>query len=48
MLASIVIRTLDECACEVVDVEVVRPSLDDVFLTITGKPADDDQSEEAS
>ncbi|MGI9623563.1 MAG: ATP-binding cassette domain-containing protein [Acidimicrobiales bacterium] len=30
------IRALDECRCDVIDVELRRPSLDDVFLTITG------------
>ncbi len=35
------IRTLDDCQCDVVDVEVRRPSLDDVFLAITGSSPDD-------
>ena len=35
------IRALDDCACDVVDVELRRPSLDDVFLTITGSSPDD-------
>jgi len=35
------IRTLDDCECDVVDVEVRRPSLDDVFLAITGSSPDD-------
>ena len=35
------IRALDDCACDVIDVELRRPSLDDVFLTITGSSPDD-------
>jgi len=31
------IRALDEAGAEVVDVEVRRPTLDDVFLTLTGR-----------
>ncbi len=34
------IRTLDDCECDVVDVEVRRPSLDDVFLALTGHTAE--------
>ncbi len=36
-----VIRALDDCNCDVVDVELRRPSLDDVFLTLTGSSPDD-------
>jgi len=42
------IRALDEAGAEVVDVEVRRPTLDDVFLTLTGRRAegnDDDSSD---
>ncbi|MFN3216713.1 MAG: ATP-binding cassette domain-containing protein [Acidimicrobiales bacterium] len=35
------IRALDACGCQVVDVETRRPSLDDVFLTLTGASPDD-------
>ena len=35
------IRALDDCDCDVVDVELRRPSLDDVFLAITGSSPDD-------
>lgn len=35
------IRRLDDCDCDVVDVEVRRPSLDDVFLSLTGSSPDD-------
>ena len=35
------IRALDDCSCDVLDVEVRRPSLDDVFLAITGSSPDD-------
>lgn len=42
------IRALDDADCEVVDVELRRPSLDDVFLTLTGsKTAHDDATESA-
>mgnify|MGYP002630000948 CR=1 FL=1 len=37
------IRSLDDAQCEVIDVELRRPSLDDVFLTLTGKTANDDE-----
>ncbi len=39
------IRVLDDCDCDVLNVEMRRPSLDDVFLTITGtapEPTDGD------
>jgi ABC-2 type transport system ATP-binding protein len=35
------IRALDDCECDVIDVAVRRPSLDDVFLAITGASPDD-------
>ncbi len=35
------IRALDDCDCDVVDVELRRPSLDDVFLAITGSSPDE-------
>ncbi len=35
------IRELDSCNCDVLDVELRRPSLDDVFLTITGASPDE-------
>jgi ABC-2 type transport system ATP-binding protein len=35
------IRALDDCNCDVLDVEVRRPGLDDVFLSITGSSPDD-------
>jgi ABC-2 type transport system ATP-binding protein len=34
------IRALDDAGAEVVDVEVRRPTLDDVFLTLTGRRAE--------
>jgi ABC-2 type transport system ATP-binding protein len=37
-----VVRALDEVGVDVLDLEVRRPTLDDVFLTLTGHPADDD------
>ncbi len=40
------IRALDDAGVDVLDVEVRRPTLDDVFMTLTGKraeSADDDQ-----
>ena len=37
-----VIRALDDAGVDVLDVEVRRPTLDDVFLTLTGRaPADE-------
>jgi ABC-2 type transport system ATP-binding protein len=36
-----VIRALDDAGLDVLDVEVRRPTLDDVFLTLTGRAADD-------
>lgn len=36
-----VIRALDEAGIDVLDVEVRRPTLDDVFLTLTGRPVDE-------
>jgi ABC-2 type transport system ATP-binding protein len=38
-----VIRALDDADIDVLDVEVRRPTLDDVFLTLTGRPADAEQ-----
>lgn len=35
------IRALDDCGADVVDVEVRRPTLDDVFLKLTGHRADE-------
>ncbi len=42
-----VIRALDDAGIDVLDVEVRRPTLDDVFLTLTGRAATDDQEEVA-
>ncbi|BAN04470.1 daunorubicin resistance protein DrrA family ABC transporter ATP-binding protein [Ilumatobacter coccineus] len=43
------IRALDDADVDVLDVEVRRPTLDDVFLQLTGKRADaDEQTEEPS
>ncbi|CAN5557388.1 daunorubicin resistance protein DrrA family ABC transporter ATP-binding protein [soil metagenome] len=36
-----VVRALDEVGVDVLDLEVRRPTLDDVFLTLTGHPAED-------
>jgi ABC-2 type transport system ATP-binding protein len=38
-----VIRALDDAGIDVLDVEVRRPTLDDVFLTLTGRTTDADQ-----
>ncbi|MFW2333975.1 ATP-binding cassette domain-containing protein [Ilumatobacter sp.] len=43
-----VIRALDEAGVDVLDVEVRRPTLDDVFLTLTGRAATDELEEVAS
>lgn len=37
------IRALDDCGADVVDVEVRRPTLDDVFLNLTGRRTDTDE-----
>lgn len=37
------IRLLDDAGIDVLDVEVRRPTLDDVFLTLTGRPAEETQ-----
>jgi ABC-2 type transport system ATP-binding protein len=41
------IRALDSCDCDVLDVELRRPSLDDVFLSITGASPDEMSSDRA-
>jgi ABC-2 type transport system ATP-binding protein len=38
-----VIRALDDAGVDVLDVEVNRPTLDDVFLTLTGRTTGDDE-----
>ncbi|MDJ0768205.1 MAG: ATP-binding cassette domain-containing protein [Ilumatobacter sp.] len=40
-----VIRALDDAGIDVLDVEVRRPTLDDVFLTLTGRSATDELEE---
>jgi ABC-2 type transport system ATP-binding protein len=42
------VRRLDEAGIEPANVTVREPSLDDVFLTLTGRPAQDENEEEAS
>lgn len=42
------IRALDDAGADVVDIEVRRPTLDDVFLTLTGRRAESDESEEVT
>ena len=41
------IRALDGAGVGVDDVEVHRPSLDDVFFALTGRPAEPAESESA-
>ena len=41
-LATTVVRALDDARITVDDVEVRRPSLDDVFFALTGHPAEDE------
>ena len=41
-----VIRALDDADVDVLDVEVRRPTLDDVFLTLTGHASDEDDAVE--
>ena len=40
-----VIRALDDVGVDVLDVEVHRPTLDDVFLTLTGRTTSDEHEE---
>lgn len=42
------VRVLDDAGIEVVDVSVRHPTLDDVFLQLTGKPAEDSPDAEMS
>lgn len=42
-----VIRALDDAGIDVLDVEVRRPTLDDVFLTLTGRSTGDETEEVA-
>ncbi len=42
-LATTVVRALDESRITVDDVEVRRPSLDDVFFALTGRPAQESE-----
>ncbi len=41
-----VIRALDDATIDVLDVEVRRPTLDDVFLTLTGRATADETDDE--
>jgi ABC-2 type transport system ATP-binding protein len=41
-LATTVVRALDDAGISVDDVELRRPSLDDVFFALTGRPAEPD------
>jgi ABC-2 type transport system ATP-binding protein len=41
-----VVRTLDDAGIDVLDVVVRRPTLDDVFLQLTGHRAEDDHADE--
>jgi ABC-2 type transport system ATP-binding protein len=42
------VRRLDAAGIEVDDIAVRRPTLDDVFLTLTGRPAEEPEPEEES
>jgi ABC-2 type transport system ATP-binding protein len=42
------VRRLDDAGLEVLDLGLHRPSLDDVFLALTGHAAEDDTNDEAS
>jgi ABC-2 type transport system ATP-binding protein len=46
-MATAVIRALDAAGVAVDDIEVHRPSLDDVFFTLTGRPAASDTASDA-
>jgi ABC-2 type transport system ATP-binding protein len=41
-IVPVVVRVLDDAGVKVVDVGVRRPTLDDVFLQLTGRPAEPD------
>jgi ABC-2 type transport system ATP-binding protein len=41
-----IVRRLDAAAVEVADLSVRRPTLDDVFLTLTGRPAEEAEAED--
>ncbi len=41
-------RRLDAAGVEVADVALRRPTLDDVFLTLTGRAADEPEQEEVA
>ncbi len=41
------VRRLDAAAVEIVDVTIRRPTLNDVFFTLTGRKAEESGSEEA-
>jgi ABC-2 type transport system ATP-binding protein len=43
-----VVRLLDDAGIEVVDVVIRRPTLDDVFLQLTGRTTEADDEEEGS
>ena len=41
------VRALDEADVTIVDIAVRRPTLDDVFLTLTGRPAEEVEADDA-
>jgi ABC-2 type transport system ATP-binding protein len=45
-LATRVVRALDDAGITVDDVQVHQPSLDDVFFTLTGQAAEDEDVRE--
>jgi ABC-2 type transport system ATP-binding protein len=45
-MATAVIRALDAAGADVDDIEVHHPSLDDVFFSLTGRPAEPDPDPE--
>ena len=42
------VRRLDAAGVEIEDIAVRRPTLDDVFLTLTGRAAEEEDDEEAA
>jgi hypothetical protein len=42
------VRRLDEAGITVVDLALRRPSLDEVFLTLTGRPAEAEPPEDGA
>ena len=42
-IVTTIVRALDDAGVSVDDIEIHHPSLDDVFFTLTGRPAEPDR-----